>query len=148
MPSATTLAAKTSQIAAWYRYAVYVEGELAKEKAKGAGDLATNNGFILEKLNAIETYLSVSVKIAFKIISSVQLTWIDNSSDETHFVIERSPGVLTQFVELKRVGSNVTTYLDAALAPGTYLYRVRAFNSQTNQFSNYSPIIVVSIIPN
>jgi hypothetical protein len=57
------------------------------------------------------------------------LAWSDNSNNEDGFKIERrSPG--GSFVEVARVGANVTTYTDSNLAAGAaYCYTVRAFNS-------------------
>jgi hypothetical protein len=59
----------------------------------------------------------------------LRLVWSDNSNNEDGFKIERrSPG--GSFVEVARVGANVTTYTDSNLAAGAaYCYAVRAFNS-------------------
>jgi hypothetical protein len=59
----------------------------------------------------------------------LSLAWSDNSNNEDGFKIERrSPN--GSFVEVARVGANVTTYTDSQLAAGTaYCYAVRAFNS-------------------
>lgn len=59
------------------------------------------------------------------------LTWNDNSTNETGFFIERGAGASpATFVEIARVGTNVTTYSDKGLPPNTvYSYRVGAFNS-------------------
>ncbi|WP_239576451.1 glycoside hydrolase family 44 protein [Archangium primigenium] len=60
--------------------------------------------------------------------TSVTLRWTDNSSTEDGFILERSPGTWPQqFVEVGRVGVNVTSFVDKNLAPGTYAYRVRAY---------------------
>src|SRR5688500_5720016 len=59
----------------------------------------------------------------------LRLAWIDNSSNEDGFKIERmSPG--GGFVEVARVEANVTTYTDSNLAAGaSYCYTIRAFNN-------------------
>jgi hypothetical protein len=59
----------------------------------------------------------------------LRLAWSDNSNNEDGFKIERrSPG--GSFVEVARVGANVTTYTDSNLAAGAaYCYTVRAFNN-------------------
>jgi hypothetical protein len=61
--------------------------------------------------------------------ASLRLTWSDNSGNEDGFKIERM-SVSGMFVEVARVGANVTTYTDSNLAAGTaYCYAVRAFNN-------------------
>jgi len=63
-------------------------------------------------------------------IKAVQVTWADNSLNETGFVIERATDAaftagLTSFV----VGENVTSYTDTSVANSqTYYYRVFARN--------------------
>ncbi len=61
----------------------------------------------------------------------VNLTWIDNSDDETGFVIERKTGNgFNAFVEIATVGAGVTNYSDAQAASSEiYYYRVKAYNS-------------------
>lgn len=63
--------------------------------------------------------------------TNVALHWIDNSSNEDGFKIERSDNG-GSFVEIATVSANVTTYNDPGLAEGTYAYRVRAYNSGGN----------------
>jgi len=60
---------------------------------------------------------------------SVQLTWIDASSSETGFVIERQdPG--GAFAPLQTVAAGKETFTDSGLAAATtYTYRVKATNS-------------------
>lgn len=61
--------------------------------------------------------------------SVIALTWTDNSSDETSFVIERKDPN-TRYTDIGRVGANVTNYTDnTALRNVTYTYRVRASNA-------------------
>jgi hypothetical protein len=59
----------------------------------------------------------------------VSLAWVDNSLDETGFVIERSTDGVN-FSVLATVVANVTAYNDLAVLGGfTYTYRVAAFNT-------------------
>lgn len=61
--------------------------------------------------------------------TQINLSWIDNSTDETSFSIERSVAGGT-FSVLTSVGVNVTTHQDTGLSPSTqYSYRVRAVNA-------------------
>jgi regulation of enolase protein 1 (concanavalin A-like superfamily) len=57
----------------------------------------------------------------------ISLSWTDNSSNETGFLIERKTGAGGTYAQVATVGPNVTTYSEGGLVPGTqYYYRVRA----------------------
>src|SRR5207302_4131979 len=61
--------------------------------------------------------------------SAINLTWTDNSNNETGFKIERAVGT-GAFSPLITVGANVTSYADSGLTASTsYSYRVLATNS-------------------
>ena len=61
--------------------------------------------------------------------SQINLTWTDNSDDETSFKIERKTGS-ESFAQVATVGANVTSYSNTGLsASTTYTYRVRAANA-------------------
>ena len=72
--------------------------------------------------------------------SQINLSWVDNSSNETGFKIERCKGVnCSNFAQVGTVGSNATTFSDTGLSKNTtYRYRVRAYNASGN--SAYSNI--------
>jgi hypothetical protein len=78
----------------------------------------------------------------------LQLTWIDNSSDEWGFKVERRIGSLGGFSEIVMVGVNVSSYTDSALAPATtYCYRVRAFNAAgASPYSNEACGVTNSLV--
>jgi hypothetical protein len=79
-----------------------------------------------------------AVQPAFTLAATLQLSWVDNSSDEDGFSIERKVGANGVYSVVATVGANVTTYADTNLANGTiYCYRVNAFNSAGS--SPYSP---------
>lgn len=60
--------------------------------------------------------------------SSLKLTWVDKSTNETGFKIERSTDG-TSFTQITLAGANVLNYTDSALTSSTkYYYRVRAYN--------------------
>ncbi|HQE92560.1 MAG TPA: DNRLRE domain-containing protein [Anaerolineae bacterium] len=64
--------------------------------------------------------------------SSVQinLTWNDNSGDESGFKIERSPNGSSDWQQITTVGANVTSHANSGLSSSTtYYYRVRAYNA-------------------
>src|SRR5215467_13430309 len=68
--------------------------------------------------------------------SAAQLTlaWVDSSSDEIGFSIERSIGSDNAYEAIGTTSAGVTQYVDSTTASGTtYCYRVRAYN-----FTGYS----------
>jgi transcriptional regulator CtsR len=61
--------------------------------------------------------------------SQIDLTWQDNSDDETGFKIERKTGT-GSYSQIATVGVNVKSYSNSGLSTGTtYYYRVRAYNA-------------------
>jgi hypothetical protein len=61
--------------------------------------------------------------------TSIGLSWQDNSSNETNFIVERKKGTGSYSV-VATLGANVTSYLDTGLAKNTtYTYRVKASNA-------------------
>jgi hypothetical protein len=65
------------------------------------------------------------------VISSnqVNLSWRDNSSNETGFILQRSTNA-GSWTSIAKVGANVTTFSDKTVSTGTtYSYRVSAYNS-------------------
>jgi regulation of enolase protein 1 (concanavalin A-like superfamily) len=63
--------------------------------------------------------------------SEIDLTWTDNASNETGFVIERSPDGVGNWSQIATPGQDATSYSDTSLltADTTYFYRVRAVNA-------------------
>jgi hypothetical protein len=72
--------------------------------------------------------------------TQINLSWTDNSTDETVFKIERCTGNnCSNFAEIAQVGANSTTFPNTGLSRNTwYRYRVRASNG--NGDSAYSNI--------
>ena len=71
--------------------------------------------------------------------TQINLSWVDNSGNETGFKIERCKNAsCTNYVEISQVGANVTIFADTGLTKNTtYRYRVRAFNASGNSaYSN------------
>lgn len=61
--------------------------------------------------------------------SKINLSWTDNSNDETAFELLRSTDRFSGFAAIARTAPNSNTYTDSALTPNTtYYYRVRAIN--------------------
>ncbi len=62
--------------------------------------------------------------------SQIDLTWSDNSSNETGFKIERKTGSGGTYSQIATVGTGVVSYSSTGLNPNTtYFYRVRATNA-------------------
>jgi len=69
--------------------------------------------------------------------SQINLSWTDNSNNETGFKIERKTGAGGAWSQIAAVGANVTAYNNTGLNENTtYFYRVRAYNGDGD--SNYS----------
>lgn len=66
--------------------------------------------------------------------SNVVLTWADNSTDETAFVVLRRDSLTGTFREIATTKANVPSYTDPDLAMGTYWYRIKARNGFGDSF--------------
>nr|HID59256.1 hypothetical protein [Desulfobacterales bacterium] len=74
---------------------------------------------------------------AVVLTSQIDLSWRDNSYNETGFKIERKTGSGGTYAQIAVVGANITNYSDTGLSESTtYYYRVRAYSSTGN--SGYS----------
>jgi transcriptional regulator CtsR len=77
--------------------------------------------------------------------SQINLSWQDNSSDETGFKIEMKTGS-GSYSQIATVGANVTSYSNSGLSTSiTYYYRVRAYNAVGN--SDYSNEASATTLP-
>jgi hypothetical protein len=73
-----------------------------------------------------------ALKAAAASKTQINLTWADNSSDETGYKVERSTDGLT-FTQLTTLAGNSTAYASTSLTGGKkYYYRVRAYNANGN----------------
>lgn len=82
--------------------------------------------------------------------SQINLTWNDNSDNETGFKIERRADGEANFSEIaSNLPEGTVLYSSTGLNPATtYYYRVRAFNSIGNSgYSNESTAITNDVIP-
>lgn len=77
--------------------------------------------------------------------SQVNLSWIDNSIDETGFKIERK-GLIGEYSVVGTVNANVTSFNDVGLELNSiYIYRICSFNSGGNS-AFYSNLFERNII--
>jgi acid phosphatase type 7 len=82
--------------------------------------------------------------------TQINLSWTDNSSDETGFRIERCTGAsCTNFAQVAEIGANVTTFVNTGLTKNTtYTFRVRAFNGGGNSaYSNVASARTLNKLP-
>ena len=79
----------------------------------------------------------------------IDLSWSDNSTDESGFRIERAPdnlGVAGTYAQIASVGANVTAYSSTGLQAGTrYWYRVVSYNAAgTSAYSSEMTALTMS----
>ncbi len=90
-------------------------------------------------------YAPTNVAAALTGFTRVEITWEDNTEDETGFRIERAEGDTGSFTTAAEVLANVTTYVDTVLNELTlYRYRVVAFNDSLT--SGYEGIVEVTTL--
>lgn len=73
-------------------------------------------------------------------ISQIDLSWIDNSTDEDNYIVEQSLNGVDTWTQIASLAANTTNYSNTSLtASKTYYYRVSASNYAGN--SAYSSIV-------
>lgn len=83
--------------------------------------------------------------------TQIRLGWVDNSTDESGFKIERSPDGAAAWTQVHTTVTNVSIYTDTNLMGNTtYYYRVRAYNGDgdsdyTNIASATTPLAVSGV---
>ncbi len=110
--------------------------------ARGNSDWSNEVTITLVSLPGAPTNLTATVASATR----VDLSWTDNASNETGFILERRAG-LGDFVQVAAVGAGVTTFSDSGLTPGTaHTWRVRACNAGGNSdWSNLAEATTASV---
>jgi fibronectin type 3 domain-containing protein len=70
--------------------------------------------------------------------TQITLAWVDNSTNETGFLVDRKTGASGAWSQIASLGANVRTFSNTGLAASTtYYYRVRATNGNGNSaYSN------------
>ncbi len=80
---------------------------------------------------------------AARLSTGIVVSWVDNSTDETSFVVERSM-LNGPFGVIGTVGANVTSFADMSFGITSYRYQVRARNDRG--FSAYATSLPISIV--
>lgn len=85
---------------------------------------------------------------------SVALTWQDNSTDESGFILERKQDAGAYAVLIAAMAANVTAFTDGTVkrgsVPTTYTYRIKAYrdsDKMQSPYSNESCITFAAILP-
>jgi hypothetical protein len=94
-----------------------------------AGDSAYSNTAGALTLSATSTIPNAPSSLLASPASSSQinLSWVDNSTNETGFKVERATSSAGPWTQIGTTGTNVTSYASTGLsASTTYYYRVRA----------------------
>ncbi len=116
----------------------------ARPFAAGTSCLLNNNcgaGIINAAAAVAAAAPSASFTATATSSSRIVLGWIDESSNETGFKIERKLGLcasINQFTQITTMGANIITHANINLpANTTHSYRIRAFNAAGNSaYSN------------
>ncbi|MCA4900649.1 MAG: fibronectin type III domain-containing protein, partial [Cytophagales bacterium] len=92
---------------------------------------ANGNSAYTAEANATASLIAPTILAAVTASTTqLNLTWVDGSSNETGFQIERSLTSGTGFTLLATTAANAVSYSNTGLAAGTkYYYRVRAVNA-------------------
>ena len=104
-----------------------------------------DGGMTVETLALVVSTPPPAVPTDFRVqsvsLNRVELAWTDGSNNETGFAIERcNKRGCTNFVEIARVGANVTGYNDNTVVGNVqYSYRMRSFNS--GGMSSYTNVV-------
>jgi hypothetical protein len=122
-----------------YYYRVRAYNAYGDSAYSGEASATTNN---------IAPYTPTDLTATAVSSSQINLSWTDNSSNETGFIIQRSENG-TSFSQVTAVGANVTSFTNTGLAASTtYYYRVIAHNTVGDSgYSNVSSAITASVAP-
>ncbi|HEX8524410.1 MAG TPA: NPCBM/NEW2 domain-containing protein [Tepidisphaeraceae bacterium] len=101
------------------------------DTAASSGIVANFNWFQFNLTSGSTTPSAPSNVVATASSStSVALTWQDNSTSESGFILERMTGTTNVWNSITTTAANVTSYTDNTVVAGTtYTYRVRATSS-------------------
>ncbi|NDD62902.1 MAG: hypothetical protein EBZ36_02815 [Acidobacteria bacterium] len=80
--------------------------------------------------------------------NQVNLTWADNSSNESGFRMQRRLSGASSWTDIATLGANTTAYQDALVNVGlNYLYRVIAFNESGDSAPSNEVSVAINSLP-
>src|SRR5712691_2786222 len=91
--------------------------------------------------NAINAPTNLTASVASQ---TVTLQWVDQSTNEEGFSVERAPSGTRSFAVVGTVTTNKTSF-SQTVPSGRYTYRTRAFNNSTGRVSTYSNQVSVKV---
>jgi len=102
-------------------------------------------GRLSRQVTVVAFLLMIPIPGAIEAIAGqLTLTWMDTSTNELGFSVERSTEATGTFGEIGTTGPSITTYTDNTVVNGiTYCYRVRAFDATA--YSDYSDIACATV---
>jgi fibronectin type III domain protein/beta-propeller repeat-containing protein len=124
----------------YYRARAYnTAGDSAYSNTASA---TTTNGTALPTLPTAPSALNATAASS----SQVNLTWSDNSSNESGFKIERAPASNGPWTQIATAGAGAVAYSNTGLsASTTYYYRVRAYNTAGDSaYSNTANVTTIA----
>jgi formylglycine-generating enzyme required for sulfatase activity len=125
--------------AQFYVYAIISDGVNSPVTSYSSGPVTINHSLSLQPPSAPTNLVTNVIST-----SEIDLSWNDNSNNETGFIIERHLESTT-FQLLAQTSANQSTYADTGLtAATTYYYRVKAYNTAGESF--YTNVAVGSTL--
>lgn len=144
-------AAPTTSFGASISYAIPAAGSyriLVKSQGN-YGDVGqyTITGTVIPNTNSIATPSSLAATISGP--GTVSLSWTDNATNETGYVVQRSADGGTNWSTLTTLAANSVAYVDSTGSAGATLsYRVQAINaSGSSLFSNIAAVSFAPVAP-
>jgi hypothetical protein len=106
-----------------------------------------SNNFTLNAPETVQPSASnlIASSLTTDYYGNITLSWQDNSSVETGYIIERSTSPGGPFVAVKGVPANTTTTMVPADAGDTYYFRIKPSNAK-NIYSNVSNGVALSLL--
>lgn len=119
-----------------YRYRVFA--------FNAQGDSATPSNTVSITTPSDPTQIAAPSNLAATapIATQVNLSWTDNASNETAFVVERRLASSSTWQEIATIGQSAQSYIDTTVSAGTsYVYRVYARNAVAQSaYSNLASV--------
>lgn len=114
---------------------------------------AKYNSFLMSPFSEEITIIAIDLKAPTAVSAvatsstTAEISWQDNSNNESGFEIWRNKGDGTAWEKYTVVSANVLSFTDKNLSPSsTYTYKVRAFSSIANVHSYFSSEVVIKTI--